>query len=239
MVRHLQIEKIDKKYDEITALDSVTLDVMAGKVIALVGVNGSGKTTLLSILAGLDEPDNGDVIIDYKKLRSQKLRKISTMVFQKNAMFNKRVYDNVSFGLKIRKLAKEDIEKKVTEALFTVGLNGFQKRNAKKLSSGEQQRIALARALVIEPEILLLDEPTSNLDPSNAIIIEDIIKEMGKRNSCVVILATHNLHQAKRLSNEIVHIHYGKILEISSPNNFFKNPTNQITRKFIDGGLQF
>ena len=239
MVGHLQIEKVEKKYGEIMALDSVSLDAVGGKVIALVGVNGSGKTTLLRILAGLDEPDSGDVLFNYRRLSTQELRRISTLVFQKNVMFNKRVYGNVSFGLKIRRLTKEDIEKNVTEALITVGLNGFQKRNAKKLSSGEQQRIALARAFVIEPKILLLDEPTTNLDPSNAIIIEDTIMKMRKKNSCVVILATHNLHQARRLSDEMVHIHSGKILEIASPENFFRNPGNKITRKFINGGLQF
>jgi len=239
LVGHLRIERVDKKYGEIMALNSVTLDIEFGKVVALVGVNGSGKTTLLKILAGLDRPNNGAVLFNKRRLRAQELRKISTLVFQKIAMFNRGVYDNVAFGLKVRGFTGEEIEKRVTEALISVRLNGFQKRGAKSLSGGEQQRIALARAFAIEPEILLLDEPTANLDPSNAIIIENAIKKMRERNSCIVILATHNLHQARRLSDEIVHIHSGKILEIASPENFFKNPTNKTTRKFVKGELQF
>ncbi|WP_455277332.1 ABC transporter ATP-binding protein [[Eubacterium] cellulosolvens] len=239
MINSLQIIGIEKIYDDIKVLESISLETITGAVISLVGVNGSGKTTLLRIISGLEIPTKGSILSKDRKLRAQDLRQISTMVFQKSVMFNENVYDNIAFGLKIRDFTKKEIDEKVSKALDLVQLNGFESRKAKKLSGGEQQRVALARAFIIEPEVLLLDEPTANLDPSNAIVIEQVIKGLGERNSCIIILATHNLHQARRLSNQMVHIHSGRILEIADPEQFFKHPSNTITRKFINGDLQF
>jgi tungstate transport system ATP-binding protein len=236
---YLTVEDVTKIYDDIIALDSVTLDITNGKLVSLVGVNGSGKTTLLKIMAGLEESSKGNVMLNNQILRAQDFRQISTMVFQRNVMFDKNVFDNVAFGLKIRGFNKEEIRNKVTKALMSVGLDGFQNRRAKKLSGGEQQRVALARAFVIEPKILLLDEPTANLDPPNALIIERFIRKIKKENNCAVILATHNLFQAKRLSDMIFHIHSGKILDAAIPERFFNKPSNKITKKFINGELQF
>ncbi len=235
----MSVEEVTKIYDDIKALDSVSLNVTNGKLVSLVGVNGSGKSTLLKIMAGLENPSKGNVMFNNQILRMQDLRQISTMVFQRNVMFDKNVFDNVAYGLKIRGFDKEEVESKVVETLMSVGLNGFQNRRAKKLSGGEQQRVALARAFVIEPKILLLDEPTVNLDPANAIIIENAIRNVRKINGCIVILATHNLYQAKRLSDKIIHINSGKILEIANPEEFFIKPKNNITKKFITGELQF
>lgn len=239
MKDYLTVEEVTKVYDDIMALDSISLNVTNGKLVSLVGVNGSGKSTLLKIMAGLENPSKGNVMFNNHILRMQDLRQISTMVFQRNVMFDKNVFDNVAYGLKIRGFDKEEVESKVAETLMSVGLNGFQNRRAKKLSGGEQQRVALARAFVIEPKILLLDEPTANLDPANAIIIENAIRNVRKINGSIVILATHNLYQAKRLSDKIIHIHSGKILEIANPEEFFIKPKNNITKKFITGELQF
>jgi tungstate transport system ATP-binding protein len=239
MADYLRIEDVNKMYGEIKALDSVTLDVEKGRVVTLLGSNGSGKTTLLRILAGLEELSRGNILLDHRKVSSQGLRQISTMVFQKTVMFNTSVYGNVAFGLKARGLRNEEVDRRVSQALASVGLAAFQRRKAKKLSGGEQQRVALARAFVLEPEILLLDEPTANLDPANATIIEDATRKIRQIEECTIVLATHNLHQAKRLSDEIVHIHMGKILEAANPEDFFMHPSNQITRRFINGELQF
>jgi tungstate transport system ATP-binding protein len=236
---HINVKEVSKTYDNIIVLDSISLDMTSEKLVSLVGVNGSGKTTLLRIIAGLDEPTKGNVIFNNQILRAKNLRRIETMVFQKNIMFDNNVFDNVAFGLKIRDFNKEEIENKVEKALISVGLDGFENRKAKKLSGGEQQRVALARAFVIEPEILLLDEPTANLDPSNSLIIEQFIRKIREENGCVVILATHNLYQAKRLSDMIIHIHSGKILDADIPKRFFSNPSNEVTKKFINGELQF
>jgi len=239
MAGKLRLENIDKTYGGIKALDSVTLDAESDQILALLGMNGSGKTTLLRILAGLEEPSKGDVLVEARKIATQKLRQISTLVFQRTVMFNTSVYGNVSFGLKIRGFSKEEIKRKVSNVLNTVGLEDLQKRRARELSGGEQQRVALARAFVLDPEILLLDEPTANLDPANAMILESAIKRIREENECTIILATHNLHQARRLSDKIIHIHYGRILEGATPQEFFAHPASEITRRFINGELQF
>ena len=239
MANELKIDNVYKAYGEIKALNSVTLDVEANKILAILGVNGSGKTTLLRVLSGLEEPSKGQILLDSKKMTAQELRQISTLVFQKTVMFNTNVYNNVSFGLKIRGYTKDEIERRVSKVLDSVELTGFQKRNARALSGGEQQRVALARAFVLDPEILLLDEPTANLDPANAIILENAIKRIKEENECTIMLATHNLHQARRLSDKIIHIHYGRILESTTPQEFFAHPASEITRRFINGELQF
>jgi tungstate transport system ATP-binding protein len=139
----------------------------------------------------------------------------------------------------MRGFRKEEVERRVHEALETVRLAGFEKRRARQLSGGEQQRVSLARAFALDPEVLLLDEPTANLDPANAVIVEDVIRRAREKGGCTIILATHNMHQARRLSDEIVHIHYGRVLTSASPQEFFTNPGNETTRKFINGELQF
>ena len=153
-------------------------------------------------------------------------------------MFSTNVYDNLAYGLRIRKVPKEEIKKKIDEALQAVRLSGFEKRRAKKTSGGEQQRIALARAFLLESHVLLLDEPTANLDPNSATIIEKAIvsKKSAQR---IIVMATHNLTQARRMADEIVHIYNGEIVEVASPENFFENPKSEISRKFVNGELEF
>jgi len=204
----------------------------------LLGVNGAGKSTLVRILSGLENPDSGTIIFNNQNTDAKTLRYISTLVFQKTIMFTMNVYDNLAFGLKIRRIPKEEIARRIPEALQAVRLSGFEKRRAKKLSGGEQQRIALARAFLLDSHILLLDEPTANLDPNSATIIEKAI--IGKKSSQrIIVMATHNLNQARRMADEIVHIHDGKIVEVAKPEDFFLNPKNEITRKFINGELDF
>ena len=220
---NLKIKKITKKYGSLVALDSVSLNIESNKILVLVGANGSGKTTLLRLLAGLEQPDTGSIIFNNLKKTSDELQQIATLVFQKTTMFNRSVYSNLEFGLRIRDITKEKIKTKISEGLRIVGLDGFENRNAKKLSGGEQQRIALARAFLLEPKILLLDEPTSNLDINSARIIEKVILEQKKSNT-IILLSTHNLRQAKRLGDEIAHIHEGKIVTQGNPKDFFAKP---------------
>ena len=227
-----------KKFGSVTAIDSLSLRLEASNIIVIVGVNGSGKTTLLRLLAGLEEPDFGSIIITNSVKKINELRQLSTLVFQKTTMFNRTVFSNLEFGLKIRGYEKDTIKKKISEALDIVGLEGFENRNAKKISGGEQQRVALARAFLLEPKILLLDEPTSNLDVNSAKIIEKVLQERKKSDN-IIVLSTHNLYQAKRLGDEIVHIHDGKIISQAKQKDFFSKPKNKITAKFIKGDLQF
>lgn len=227
-----------KKFGPVTAIDSLSLRLEASNIIVIVGVNGSGKTTLLRLLAGLEEPDFGSIIINNSVKKTNELRQLSTLVFQKTTMFNRTVFSNLEFGLRIRGYEKDTIKKKISEALGIVGLEGFENRNAKKISGGEQQRVALARAFLLKPKILLLDEPTSNLDVNSAKIIEKVLQERKKSDN-IIVLSTHNLYQAKRLGDEIVHIHDGKIINQSKQKDFFSKPKNKITEKFIKGDLQF
>lgn len=234
----LNLDKIEKNYQSVKALDDITFSAEGGKIIVLIGVNGAGKTTLLRILAGLEKPDRGHIILNNKKMTPGELCRATTLVFQKTAMFNRSTYDNLAFGLKIRGEKDFAIKEKIIQALGMVGLKGFERRKAKRISGGEQQRISLARAFLLETQILLLDEPTANLDPNSATIIERAIMDRKKGNS-IIIIATHNLSQAKRLGDEIIHMYNGKIIERANPKQFFDNPENELTRKFISGELEF
>lgn len=234
----LRLEGIEKSYREVKALDNLTFKAEGGKLIVLLGVNGAGKTTLLRIGAGLEKPDRGSVYFNDKPITDKSLRRIATLVFQRTAMFSVSVYDNLAYGLKLRGKEDSEIKEKIAEALHEVGLENFEKRRAKRTSGGEQQRISLARAFLLEPKILLLDEPTANLDPRIAVIIEKAIMKRKSREN-IIVMATHNLSQAKRLGDEIVHIHGGKIVEVGSAEELFGNPKNELTRKFINGELEF
>ncbi len=234
----LQLVDIKKSYRAVKTLHSVSLDLQGGKIIVLLGVNGAGKTTLMRIMAGLEDPDMGKLLYNNQPISPSDLRKISTLVFQKTAMFSTNVYDNLAYGLRTRHVPKEEIEKKVTDALQTVRLSGFEKRRAKKTSGGEQQRISLARAFLLEPHIMLLDEPTANLDPNSATIIEKAIISQ-KSPERIIVMATHNLAQARRVADEIVHIYNGEIVEAASANDFFENPKCEISSKFVKGELEF
>ena len=234
----LQLVDIKKSYRNVNALNSISLEMQGGKIIVLLGVNGAGKTTLMRIMAGLENSDSGQLLFNNQNIDCKALRQVSTLVFQKSAMFSTNVYDNLAYGLRIRKAPKAEIKKKVAEALQAVRLSGFEKRRAKKTSGGEQQRIALARAFLLDSQVLLLDEPTANLDPNSASIIE---KAMVSRKSAqrIIVMATHNLSQARRMADEIVHIYNGEIVEVAETENFFENPKSEISRKFVNGELEF
>jgi tungstate transport system ATP-binding protein len=234
----LKLVDIKKSYRSVNALNSVSLEMQGGKIIVLLGVNGAGKTTLMRIMAGLENPDSGQLLFNNQNIDCKALRQVSTLVFQKSAMFSTNVYDNLAYGLRIRKAPKAEIKKKVAEALQAVRLSGFEKRRAKKTSGGEQQRIALARAFLLDSQVLLLDEPTANLDPNSASIIEKAIVSR-KSDQRIIVMATHNLTQARRMADEIIHIYNGNIVEVATPEDFFENPKSEVSRKFVNGELEF
>jgi tungstate transport system ATP-binding protein len=234
----LQLIDITKNYRDNRVLESISLEFQGGKIIVLLGVNGAGKTTLMRIMAGLENADSGHLIFNNQNIDCKILRQVSTLVFQKSAMFSTNVYDNLAYGLKIRKVPKEEIKKRVAETLQAVRLSGFEKRKAKKTSGGEQQRLALARAFLLESRVLLLDEPTANLDPNSAAIIEKAI--IAKKSSGrIIVMATHNLSQARRMADEIIHIYNGQIVEAATPEAFFDLPKSEISKKFVEGELEF
>jgi len=237
MNSHLQAIDVAKQYDGLNALDGVSIEASKSQITTIVGVNGSGKTTLLKILAGLDMPSRGKVLVEGLETDPAHLRTHCTMVFQKTIMFGGRVHRNVAYGLRINRVPASDVPDRVKSALALVNLEGFERRNARKLSSGEQQRVAIARALALERDVILVDEPTANLDPANAMIIERAIRECAQDR--VVLLSTHNLSQARRLSDRMIHLYKGRVVEEGEAASLFANPKDERTKLFINGELQF
>lgn len=219
-----ELKNVTKIFNETKAVDNINLSIHEGEIFVLLGPNGSGKTTLLKILAFLEKPTFGEVYFRGRKVADQNLTQMrmeSTMVFQKTLLFSTTVYDNVAYGLKIRKIPKEEIGQRVSEALKLVKLDGFERKRAKELSGGEQQRVALARALALNTPLLLLDEPTANLDPKNAAIVEEIIARVNRELKTTIMMATHNMFQAKSLPHRIALMLNGKIVEIGTPTEMF------------------
>jgi len=213
----IELDNVTKTYGEITALDGVSLKIPRGELLTLIGPNGSGKTTLLKILACIEKPTRGKVYIDNDLVKERsvtKLRLKGTMVFQKTVLFNATTYENIAYGLKLRGFLKEQINERVRNALKLVKLEGYEKRPAKKLSGGEQQRVSLARALTLRTELLLLDEPIANLDQRSASIIEAAISRIERETSTTVVLATHNLFQVKALSEKVALINNGRLIQV-------------------------
>lgn len=216
--------------------------IQAGRIHAVIGPSGAGKTTLLRVLNLLQPPHTGKVQyfgqdIKYKGGERLALQRSMSMVFQKPAIFSGDVFYNVAMGLKFRGLSREEIRKRVLDALEKVGMKELARRSAGKVSGGEAQRIALARSLVVQPKVLLLDEPTANLDPANVAIFEEIIKKVHEETRTTVVMITHNLYQAKRLSQEAIFLNKGEIIEISSTNDLFTNPQHNETKQFISGEM--
>lgn len=220
-----ELRNVTKAFNATTALDCTNLQIHEKEILALVGPNGSGKTTLLKLLAFIDTPSKGEIVFDgvnASEKNLEQLRMQSTMVFQKTVLFNATVYDNVAYGLKLRKMSREDIDQKVKDVLKLVRLEGFENRHAKKLSGGEQQRVALARALALKTKLLLLDEPTANLDPKNASVVEEIIATANRESKITVVMATHNMFQARNLPNRVALITSGKVSEVGTPAEIFR-----------------
>jgi molybdopterin-binding protein len=229
----VELKKLTKAYDKKIVLDTVNLQIREGEILALLGPNGSGKSTILKILAFIENPTSGEVLFQSEKVNfknTEKERMQSTLVFQKTTVFGTSVYNNVAYGLKLRKVPKEKRDKEVKKALELVKLEGFEKRNARKLSGGEQQRVAIARALVLKTKLLLLDEPTANLDPKNAGILEEVIDTVNRESKTTIVMATHNMFQAKKLPHRIALIDEGKITEVGAPAEVFGKLSKNLAR---------
>jgi len=222
----IKIRNIKKIYNNKTVLDVDCLDFQEGKIYAIVGPNGSGKTTLLNILNLLDNPDEGQVSFYDQEISNKsnedtlKIRRRMTLVNQNPFLFHSTVYDNIAYGLKIRSFSSTEQRIRIKKALNMVGLPGFEKRKVNQLSGGEAQRVVIARALVIEPEVLFLDEPTANIDQRHIDVVERIIKKINKETKTTVIFTTHDLSQAYRLANEVLSLLEGKVIKQVQENIF-------------------
>ncbi len=216
-------------------MKNVSLRIEKGETLAIIGPTGSGKTTLLRLLNLLDTSTSGKVLFDgLDATRASERIKLNTrrrmaMVSQKPVVFNANVYSNVAYGLRVRR--KGDIHEKVTSTLEMVGLSGYENRNAPILSGGEMQRVALARAMVIEPEVLLLDEPTANLDPRSVDIIEGLIMRLSRH--VTIVMATHDMAQGQRLAHRIGVLMNGEIMQLGKPWEVFARPENMQVAEFV------
>ncbi len=240
---NFELQDITKKFEDKCALRNITLKGEKGKIIAIIGPSGAGKTTLLRVINMLDSPTNGMLKIDGKNPKGlsngerYNLRTRMAMVFQNPSLFQRTVGSNVAYALKIRYMHPDKIDEEVSKALNLVGLENFKHQFAPTLSAGEAQRVSFARAIVFEPELLLLDEFTANLDPANVKLLEEGVINYHRDTSATIVLATHNLFQAKRLAHEVIFIFDGEIVESAKKEEFFSNPEHKLTKSFLSGEL--
>jgi sulfate transport system ATP-binding protein len=241
----ISVSSVSKHYGDFAALDDVSVEIEPGSLTALLGPSGSGKSTLLRVIAGLEEPDAGRVVLDDRDVTGlpPQQRDIG-FVFQHYAAFkHMTVRDNVAFGLKVRKRPKAEIAAKVDELLGIVGLAGYQDRYPSQLSGGQRQRMALARALAVEPKMLLLDEPFGALDANVRAELRAWLRRLHDEVHVTTVLVTHDQEEAMELADRIVVLNAGKIEQVGAPRELYDTPANEFVMGFLgpvarlDGGL--
>lgn len=232
----IELKNITKRYDDgFTALENINMTIEPGKFYSLLGPSGSGKTTILRIIAGFTNPTEGTVIFEGKKINDMAAnqRKVNT-VFQNYALFpHMDVYENVAFGLTLKKKPEKEIRKRVTDALKVVQLPGYANREISELSGGQQQRVAIARAIVNEPKVLLLDEPLSALDMKLRKDMQYELRELQQRLKITFIFVTHDQEEALAMSDEIFVMNDGKVLQSGTPVDIYDEPINHFVANFI------
>ena len=231
----IRLQDISKKFEDDVILDSINLSIKDKEFMTFLGPSGCGKTTTLRIIAGFLEADSGQVIFEGKDINSlpPHKRQVNT-IFQRYALFpHLNVYDNIAFGLRVKKMKEKDIAKKVGEMLELVNLKGFQKRNISSLSGGQQQRVAIARALAVEPRVLLLDEPLGALDLKLRKDMQVELKNIQKRMGITFIYVTHDQQEALSMSDTVVVMNGGRIQQIGTPIDIYNEPKNAFVADFI------
>ena len=232
---YLSLKNISKKYKDKEILKNISFDIKEGELICILGPSGCGKTTLLNIIGGFVSDFSGDVLLSDENINNipPEKREIAT-VFQSYGLFtHKNVIDNVSYGLKLLKIDKNMREKRAKEMLEKVGLAGYEKKKIKELSGGEQQRVAIARSMVLNPKLLLLDEPLSNLDVHLRDVMRKEIKRIQKQFGVTMIIVTHDQEDAFKLADRVIVINEGHIEQIGTPEELYKEPKNNFISSFI------
>ena len=237
-----RLEGVTKRYGERRVVQIDALDVYRGEVLALVGPSGAGKSTLLRMLNFLEPPTSGcvrflDVTFTPMSDVPLEVRRRVTTVFQRPALLNRSVWDNVAYGLRLR--GERDAAHRISEALAQVGLLPLARQRAATLSGGEAQRVALARAIVLRPDVLLLDEPTANLDPYNVNLLEETVRALNRAHGTTLVLVTHNVFQARRLAHRVALMLDGRIVECAPAEVFFNAPRDPRTRAFVSGEMVY
>jgi ABC-type Fe3+/spermidine/putrescine transport system ATPase subunit len=231
----VELRHVTKRFGAFEAVRDVSLRVARGESFSLVGPSGCGKTTLLNLIAGFLEPDEGEVILsDAKATASRLADRAAVMVFQNYALFpHLTVFENVAFGLRVRKLPRATIEEKVAAMLHFVGLSGRDAAYPRQLSGGQQQRVALARALVVEPPVLLLDEPLSNLDARLRDQVRWELREILQQLDITSIFVTHDIHEAFTLSDRLAVMSTGQVVQVGRAWDIYERPVNQFVAHFV------
>lgn len=239
MVSCIELRNITKCFGDVKVLYGISFQVMAGECFALLGPSGCGKTTLLRLIAGLDEPDHGEITINNKKVCGPKNmvpphKRSVGMVFQDLALWpHMSVKENVAFGLKGHNLRKVEIKEKIEEVLDMVSLNGQREYYPHKLSGGERQRVALARTIVLRPEILLMDEPLSSLDPLLKEEIQGLIVQVKQRFNTTLVYVTHDQDEAIAIADRIAVMKDGRIEQIGVKEELYSKPKTEFVKRFF------
>jgi len=231
----IELKNISKSFGEEDILENFSVEIKRHAFVTILGPSGCGKTTMLRLIGGFETPDEGQILFDGEDITNlPPYKRHLNTVFQKYALFpHMNVFDNVAFGLTIKKIDKETIKEKVSEVLKLVNLSGFEKRSVDALSGGQQQRIAIARALVNEPEVLLLDEPLGALDLKLRQEMQLELKKIQKKLGITFIYVTHDQEEALTMSDEIIVMNNGKIQQMGSPIDIYNEPENAFVASFI------
>lgn len=225
----IELRNLTKRYNDVVAVDGVSMTVEDGELLALVGHSGCGKTTILRMISGLTLPDEGTIWMDGQDITRQKPEKRDVvMIFQDNLLFpHLTVAENIGFGLKMQGVPRKKRLEKTQDLLKLMQLPDISNRYPSELSGGQQQRVALARALALEPKVLLLDEPLSNLDPRLRDDLRDLISRLHKQLKMTAVLVTHDRDEAMMMADRIAVMYYGKMLQIDKPVNIYRRPANR------------
>ena len=231
----IQVENITKRFGNFAALDNVTIEAPSGELLALLGPSGSGKTTLLRVIAGLETADSGTVRYRDEDVTRQSARDRNVgFVFQHYALFrHMNVYENVAFGMRVRKKKKGDVDRRVRELLHLVRLESFERRYPSQLSGGQRQRVALARALAIEPKVLLLDEPFGALDAKVRQELRQWLRRLHDEIHMTSVFVTHDQEEAFEVSDRVAVMQRGRIEQVGTPHEVFEKPANRFVIDFL------
>lgn len=233
---------VEKEYDDRSVLRVDRMEIRRGEIFSLVGPSGAGKSTLLRLLNFLESPSRGTLTFRGRAFAPGDtmpvgVRRRVTTVFQRPILLQRSVWDNVAYGLRLR--GRRRREERIEDALEQVGLNHLARQDARTLSGGEAQRVALARAIVLEPDVLLLDEPTANLDPYNVGLIEEIVSNLNRQAGTTLVLVTHNVFQARRLADRVALLLEGEVVEVANVERFFEAPEDERTAAFVQGDMVY
>jgi len=240
----LRTEGLTKEYSGRTVVSDVNLEVREGDVLGIMGPSGSGKSTLFRLINLLEVPTRGRIFFEDDEIKSSSplaflVRRKMALVSQKPVAMNRSVFNNIAYGLQLRGLRPELIEQKVNYYLEKLGLHESKDRNARSLSGGEMQRMCFARSVIVDPTLLLLDEFTANLDPTNIAILENAVRDFISQGKKAAIIITHNPFQAKRLCNRAALMIDGRIIEEGETSKIFSDPVDERTKAFIKGEMIF